>query len=181
MKNFKRSACQFLLTWWTMALLAALSAAQTYTDLHDFNDTDGCCASYPSMLVQGRDGDIYGATTSGGVNFRGNIFKMTPSGTFTELYSFNFPNGAYPQGGLSMGTDGNFYGTTYQGGAHSAGTIFKITPGGAVTFLYSFTNGSDGAYPKTPPVQAQDGNLYGTTGNGTVAALYKITTTGTSP
>ncbi len=179
MKYLKGHACQFLLTLSAVAMLAALATAQTYTVMRDFNETDGCCANYPSMLAQGKDGDIYGTTSSGGAHFYGNIFKMTPSGTFTNLYSFDFTNGAGPQGGLSMGLDGNFYGTTYQGGAHSAGTVYKITPSGTHTVLYSFTNGSDGAYPHTPPVQAQDGNLYGTTGNGTVAVLYKITTTGT--
>ena len=76
-----------------------------------------------------------------------------------------------------MGTDGNFYGTTYQGGK-GFGTVFQITPSGTFTELYDFTNTTDGAYPKTPPVQAQDGNLYGTTNNGTIAVLYKITTAG---
>ena len=85
MTNFKLSAGQFMLTLCTLALLAALAPAQTYTVLRDFNETDGCCANYPSMLAQGKDGDIYGATTSGGTHFYGNIFKMTPSGTFTSM------------------------------------------------------------------------------------------------
>lgn len=159
-------------------LAASWAQAQTYTDMHDFNETDGCCASYPSMLVQGQDGNIYGATTSGGTNLRGNIFKLTPSGTFTNVYNFDGTHGEYPQGGLSMGFDGNFYGTTYQGGTTPAGVIFKVTPSGTETDLYNFTNGSDGAYPKVPPVQAPDGNLYGVTGNGTDQILYKLTPAG---
>jgi uncharacterized repeat protein (TIGR03803 family) len=178
MTTFK-SCWHLLLALLTLALTASVAQAQIYTDMHDFNETDGCCASYPSMMAQGEDGNIYGATTSGGVNFYGNIFKMTPSGTLTNLHNFDLTHGGYPQGGLSMGTDGNFYGTTYQGGTGHAGTVFKITPDGTFTELYDFTNGTDGAYPKVPPAQAQDGNLYGTTGNGTVAVIYKITPTGT--
>ncbi len=155
-----------------------LMQAQTYTDIHDFNEADGCCASYPSMLAQGRDGNVYGATTSGGVNFYGNIFKMTPSGTLTSIHSFDLTHGGYPQGGISMGTDGNFYGTTYQGGVNHFGTIFKITPSGTFTEVYDFTNTTDGAYPKVPPVQAQDGSFYGVTNNGTIAVLYQLTTAG---
>jgi len=161
-----------------LVLFAASAQAQTYNDMHDFNETDGCCASYPSMLVQGQDGNIYGATTGGGTGLLGNIFKLTPSGTFTNIYNFDGTHGEYPQGGLSMGFDGNFYGTTYQGGSGHAGVIFKVTPSGTESVLYNFTNGSDGAYPKVPPVQAPDGNLYGVTGNGTDQILYKLTPAG---
>lgn len=155
-----------------------LMQGQTYTDIHDFDEIEGCCALYPSMMVQGRDGNIYGATTSGGSHFYGNIFKMTPSGTLTSIYSFDSTHGNGPVGGITLGTDGNFYGTTYQGGSGHAGTIFKVTPSGTFTELYDFTNGSDGAYPRVPPAQAQDGNFYGVTGNGTTPVLYQWTTAG---
>ena len=166
-----------LLAVLALAGSAALQA-QTYTDIHDFNESDGCCANYPSMLAQGRDGNIYGATTSGGAHLYGNIFKMTPAGVLTSIFSFDGTHGNGPQGGITLGTDGNFYGTTYQGGGGHAGTVFKITPAGVFAELYDFQNAADGAYPKAPPVQAQDGSLYGTTSNGTIATLYKITTAG---
>jgi uncharacterized repeat protein (TIGR03803 family) len=166
----------------TLAVLAfyasALMKAQTYTDLHDFNETDGCCANYPSLLAQGRDGNIYGATTSGGVHFYGNIFKMTPAGALTSIYSFDMTHGGAPQGGITLGIDGNFYGTTYEGGTGHAGVVFKITPAGVYTELYDFMNTTDGGFPRVPPTQAQDGNLYGITGNDSAAVLYKITTAG---
>ena len=161
-------------------IVSPLLYAQTYTDMHDFNNTDGCCANYPSMLVQGQDGNIYGATTSGGSNSFGNIFKITPGGTFTNLFSFGGTQGLGPQGGISLGFDGNFYGTTYQGGTGSSGVIFKVTPSGTETVLYNFTNGNDGGFPRTPPVQAPDGNLYGVTGSSSPnQVLYKLTPSGT--
>ena len=178
MKNPRTLRYQILFLVVALALATSLTQAQTYTDMHDFNGSDGCCAIYPSMLVQGQDGNIYGGTTSGGVG-DGNIFMMTPSGTLTNLHNFNSTDGAFPEGGLSMGTDGVFYGTTYFGGTNRFGTIFKITSSGTFTSLYSFANTTDGAYPRTPPVQAQDGNLYGTTANGTIAVLYKLTPSGT--
>src|SRR5579864_4025788 len=131
--------CRLLLIPAVLFFAAAIHA-QTYTDLHDFNNTDGCCANYPSMMAQAEDGSIWGATTSGGPSFQGNIFKITPSGTLTDVHDFDFTHGSGPQGGISMGTDGNFYGTTYEGGSHSAGTVFKITPSGTFTELYDFTN-----------------------------------------
>ena len=158
--------------------LATFAPAQVYTDIHDFQETDGCCANYPSTMVQGQDGNIYGATTSGGAHLAGNIFMMTPAGVLTSIFSFDGTHGNGPQSGISMGTDGNFYGTTYLGGSHGFGTIFKVTPGGGFTELYDFANTTDGAYPRVPPVQAADGNLYGLTGNGTAQILYKLTTAG---
>jgi len=160
-------------------VVSPLLRAQTYTDMHDFNNTDGCCALYPTMLAQGQDGNIYGATTNGGKTLNGNVFRLTPAGAYTDIYDFDSTHGAYPQGGLSMGLDGNFYGTTYQGGANHFGTIFKVTPSGTQALLYSFQNTNDGAYPRTPPVQAPDGDLYGATGNGTAYVLYKLTPSGT--
>jgi uncharacterized repeat protein (TIGR03803 family) len=174
-----RIPLRHLLTLFVLTSCAtAVLRAQTYTDIHDFNETDGCCAGYPSMLAQGRDGNIYGATTSGGTHFYGNIFKMTPSGTLTSIYSFDLTHGGGPQGGITLGIDGNFYGTTYEGGTGHAGVVFKITPAGVYTELYDFMNTTDGGFPRVPPTQAQDGNLYGVTGNDSGTVLYKITTSG---
>ena len=171
--------CSFMLVTLGLLLAAIASHAQTYTVLHNFvGGTDGCCANYPSQMAQGEDGNIYGATTSDGSGGYGTIFKITPAGSFNVLHSFSFTDGAGPQGGISLALDGNFYGTTYQGGTTSHGTIFKITPAGAFTSLYSFANTTDGGFPRTPPVMAQDGNLYGVTGNDTSAVLYKLSSTG---
>ena len=48
----------------------------------------GCCADYPSMLAQGEDGNIYGATTGGGTGMGGfedtNAKKINPSANFKQ-------------------------------------------------------------------------------------------------
>ena len=88
--------------------------------------------------MQGADGGFYGTTTAVASDF-GTVFRITPSGAFTNLHSFNGADGKFPAGGLAQGCDGNFYGLTSQGGANGKGTVFKITPAGAFTLLYSFT------------------------------------------
>jgi uncharacterized repeat protein (TIGR03803 family) len=67
----------------------------------------------------------------------GTIFKITPSGQLTTLYSFcaqiNCPDGQNPSAGLVQGTDGNLYGTTAYGGGNGCsggcGTVFSVSVG----------------------------------------------------
>ena len=100
----------------------------------------------------------------------GVVFKVTPEGKETVLYTFCAQNsctdGAYPLAGLAFDQNGNLYGTTYGGGAHGLGIVFKLTPEGKETVLYSFcarTDCTDGAQPTAGLVLDQKGNLYGTT------------------
>ncbi len=148
--------------------------------------------------MQGTDGNFYGTTYGGGAEPRvGTVFKITPGGALTTLYSFcaqtNCTDGQQPYAGLVRGSDGNFYGTTLEGGANtgcslgsgSCGTVFKITPGGALTTLHSFcaqSNCADGGNPYAGLVQASDGNFYGTTfdrGANGYGTVFKITPAGT--
>jgi uncharacterized repeat protein (TIGR03803 family) len=169
-----------------LAMVAATfpARAQTFSVLYNFGSkTEDPVEPAQSVVAQGRDGNLYSATGRGGIYNDGAVFKITPSGTPTLLYSFNLANsGPYgPFGGLTLGTDGNFYGTTVGGGASAAGTVFKITPSGTVTILHVFTV-SDGNEPYAPPIQGTDGNLYGTAvAGGTAGAgtIYKITPSGT--
>jgi uncharacterized repeat protein (TIGR03803 family) len=159
----------FLLLW------CGSASAQIYTDLYDFNGTNGYGPSYPQVMAQGRDGNLYGTTSAGGSGIGGVAFRMTTTGSITVLHNFS-SDGFEPNAGLTLGLDGNFYGTTVLGGVDNSGEIFQMTPEGLVFVLYSFTGGSDGAYPYAPPVLGNDGNLYGVTQR---ATAYKITTTGT--
>jgi len=174
----KRALNAFLLILAVAALSATIAQAQTYTDLYDFDGTNhGCCATYPGTLAQGRDGNLYGTSLSGGANGRGNIFKITLAGAIAVLHDFNVTDGAGPQGGLSLGMDGNFYGSTNGGGTGSGGTVFKITPAGVHTVIYNFVSSATGGFPRSSPVQGPDGKLYGTTSIGG-AIVYKLTTAG---
>lgn len=171
-------------------LLAALSSitsrADTFKTLIIFDGTDGA-TPVDTPLVQGVDGNLYGTTLGGGANGAGTVFKMTPAGTVTTLYSFcslaNCVDGAEPYGGIVLASDGNFYGTTFQGGAGDgiSGTVFKITPAGRLTTLHSFA-ATDGARPNAPLIQAANGSLYGITENGgplNSGTFFKITRRGT--
>ncbi|HSB69072.1 MAG TPA: choice-of-anchor tandem repeat GloVer-containing protein [Candidatus Methylomirabilis sp.] len=141
----------------------------------------------PSGLLMGADGNFYGTTSLGGANDLGGVFKLTPTGTLTTLYSFTGQtDGVYPapSAGLIRGSDGNFYGTTSNGGgSDDLGTVFKLTPTGTLTTLHAFTVAkADGAYPAAGLVQDPTGNLYGTTsekGGPGFGTVFKLTQDGT--
>ena len=145
----------------------------TLTTLYSFcsqtNCTDG--ASPAAGLVQATDGDFCGTTVGDGANGAGGtIFKITPSGTLTTLYSFcsqsGCTDGSIAGAGLVQATDGDFYGTTFSLNLNYC-TVFKITPSGTLTTLYSFCsqpNCTDGALPSGRLVQDTNGDFYGTAG-----------------
>ena len=79
----------------------------------------------PVTLVQGTDGNLYGTTDVGGQSNDGVLFKLTTSGTFALLYSFDGTSGSNPDA-LMQHTDGLLYGTAEEGGASNAGTVYSF-------------------------------------------------------
>jgi uncharacterized repeat protein (TIGR03803 family) len=122
----------------------------------------------PGFLVLGHDGNLYGLA-QGGANGYGAVFKLTPSGVYTRLYSFcsqpNCADGVIPFA-LVLAPDGNLYGVTT--GMRTAkltiqGTIFKISTSGVFTTLYTLAGEGKGSFPLGLTL-ATDGNFYGITG-----------------
>lgn len=173
----------------------------TLTTLYNFcsqpNCVDGDVDS--SGVVRGVDGNFYGTTPGQGSNVGpngfggtlavgcGTVFKITPQGAFTTIYSFcaqaNCADGISPYTGLTAGADGNLYGITSGGGANGYGTIFKLTRAGSLTTLHSFS-GSDGScsYGCASMIQAASGNFYGVTlygGTNNWGTVFEVSSSGT--
>jgi uncharacterized repeat protein (TIGR03803 family) len=159
--------------------------------LISFNFDNG---SQPSAgLVQGPDGAFYGTTQYGGSYKQGTVFKITSSGTFSNLLSFSGVSGPYPganpAGDLIPGANGVLYGTTESGGASNCGTIFEVTTNGGFVSLVSFTGTNGpclGESPAAGLVWGANGNLFGTTQyggtndlvNGPDGTIFEVTANG---
>jgi len=163
-----------------IAAFTIAAPAQTFKTVVEFNGTNEG-GNLLAPLTQGPDGNYYGATQYDGsddcnqVPGCGTIFKVSPQGNLTTLYTFCMEqpctDGGSPWAGLLLGTDGDFYGTTYEGGAPNTGegTVFKVTPAGKLTTLHRFCAEPgclDGAQPTGQLIQGADGNFYGTTRTG---------------
>jgi uncharacterized repeat protein (TIGR03803 family) len=152
----------------------------------------GPLGSFPSGVIEGPDGSLYGATSQGGggqcAGGCGTIFKLDRLGRETVLYTFQGPDGASPASGVIFDEQGNLYGTTVAGGTNSpncpggCGTVFRLGRSGKFTTLHKFTGGAaDGWFVANGVVRDKQGNLYGTTGGGgpyNAGTIYEITPAG---
>jgi len=167
-----------------------LSKTGHETALYSFSGgTDGY---WPNAVIRGADGYFYGTTENGGNTECdgqgcGTVFKLSPAGKKTALYTFTGgADGGGPWGVLVQDSAGNLYGVTRGGGdlscndGYGCGTVFEVDTAGTETVLHSFIGGNDGIWP-AGLIRDQEGNFYGATsqgglfGNGTV---FKLDTTG---
>jgi uncharacterized repeat protein (TIGR03803 family) len=160
---------------------AVTPAQSTLTTIAHFNGSNG---SDPIGVVQGKDGNFYGVTASGGNPGAGTVFRLTSEGQLETLVNFNAQiNGYNPDVPLIVGHDGSLYGTTAGGGGTGGGgfgTVFRVTPEGQFTTLVVFDR-TNGARPERPLIQAKDGNFYGTTYMGGIkqqGTLFRLTPSG---
>jgi uncharacterized repeat protein (TIGR03803 family) len=169
-------------------------ASSQFKHIFSFDVADG---ALPFAGLANVSGTLYGTTRLGGTSGCfggygtlgcGTVFKVTPSGEGSAIYSFKGP----PDGEISFApltnVKGILYGTTLKGGNSSCGsstsgcgTVFKITPSGTETVLHSFAGGNDGETPAWTPLILVNGSLYGVTGLGGKnggGTLFKVTTSG---
>src|SRR5262249_40063898 len=144
--------------------------------LHRFHWQKGDREGY--MLYGGvvfdQAGNLYGATTGGGIDYLcqggcGTVFRLSPQpdGHWKEtiLHTFHMDaNGYAPFAGPIVDAAGNLYGTTAWGGGNNGGTVYKLAPQPNGTWKFSVLHrftGPDGYQSQAALVMDKKGNLYG--------------------
>jgi uncharacterized repeat protein (TIGR03803 family) len=109
-----------------------------FTVLHNFDGNKGAQPS--GELLRAQDGKLYGTTSTGGTNDKGDatlfgtIFSIARDGTgFTSIYSFQGNDGSSPNGRLLQLNPTTFVGITQAGGRCSQGTVYQLSLTGATT------------------------------------------------
>jgi uncharacterized repeat protein (TIGR03803 family) len=166
--------------WGCVFELSPQSGSWNETVLFSFDGNDN--GSWPEGdLVFDASGNLYGTTSFGGSDGKGEVFELSPQAgggwTETVIYSFDASkygngDGEQPAAGVTFDPAGNLYGTTVYGGIHSGGTVFELSPaaggGWTETVLHSFQNYSvdSGIQPRGNVILDATGNLYSTLSNG---------------
>ncbi len=162
---------------------AERAEAQTVTAIASF---DGQVAEYPASPVQATDGNFYGVA-GGGVYGEGVIYRTTPTGTLSSLYSFcalpHCADGKDVTVSPILGSDGGLYGITSYGGTSDTGIIYRVSLDGEFTVLYTFCGNN--TCPDGTAVnwltEGSDGNFYGATfdnGKRNAGELFRVSPSG---
>ncbi len=175
--------------------LYEITASGSFKILHSFEGTPVSSGGATindgedpfSQPVVGNDGSIYGTTSEGGAYDYGIVYKISPSGVETILYSFadSDSDGSGPEY-LIMGNDGRLYGISGSGstyGRTTYGNVFSIaTDGSDFLVQYTFQSSNLATVGGVPgPIikgLGSDPALYGTTYYGpdeVQGAVYSLT------
>lgn len=155
-----------------------VTSAGVLTVLHNF--TGGADGSEPiSPPVLANDGNYYGVTAGSESASASTLYKITPSGVYSQVHIFTTAEGSVCEFSL-LGSDGNLYGGCESGGSSNGGTAYKVSTAGKVTVLHNFTT-SDGTSPGLPMAQGSDGNYYGVAyqgGASNFGTVWRVSATG---
>lgn len=115
-----------------------MAQAQTYKYHRLHSLTGPQDPSRVTSLIIDPAGNLYGTSFYGGRDNVGTVFKVTPKGSLTELYSFSASYGAESPQSVVRDSRGDLYGATpyLRGEFDISGTIFKMAaePGGTYKF-----------------------------------------------
>jgi uncharacterized repeat protein (TIGR03803 family) len=132
--------------------------------VHFNGNTNG---SYPmgSLILAGND-KLYGMTSQGGANNAGVIFEYDLSTGFYLKKIDLDDDTKNPDGSLFQASNGKFYGMTSNGGNTGHGILFEWDLASNTLVKKVLFDGTNGEFPGTSLIQADNGMLYGLTSMG---------------
>jgi uncharacterized repeat protein (TIGR03803 family) len=147
-----------------LGTIFTVSKSGTETVLYYFGDntTDG---DFPSPLARDSARNLYG-TSNDGLFSNGLVFRVSPTGAFTNLHNFTSSEGSVEFLGdpVVLDSAGNVYGQSGDTG-FGGDNIYKLDTSGNLDVLYTFCtlkNCADG-YSPNAPIRDSAGNIFGTT------------------
>ncbi len=171
-------------SWFAVVALAVFSPTRAVaqpTTLKVFTTADGSAPVAP--LAIRADGVMFGATSSGGANGLGTIYRVNADGSgYTVLKHFAEADGYNPTGGLLIASDGRLYGAATWGGMNNRGTLFRLEADGSnFTVLRALDSIADGQNPIAGLAEGPDGKLYGAAslGGPDWGTVFRLNTDGT--
>lgn len=164
------------------AVFQLTPSAGGWTENILYNFTGGADGKFPTAVIVGNDGHLYGMTSSGGANGDGGVFQLTSSGhgwTETVLYNFPFSYVGSNPHSLLQDSAGNLFGETWYTTCCDDfyGIVFMLTPSNGswvYTELHHGDESDDEDYYDSLILDGA-GNLYGTGGgsrNGCIDPIY---------
>lgn len=105
-----------------------IDTSNNYSILYNFCSQTNCAdGASPGGYLVVSSGNVYGINQGSGEppEQYGNIFKVTPTGAESVLFTAAGPAGL--GSGLVTDRSGNLYGTTWDGGPAHTGTVYKLT------------------------------------------------------
>jgi uncharacterized repeat protein (TIGR03803 family) len=138
----------------------------------------GACSNgaHPyGTLYLASDGSLYGTSSLGGCSGDGNLFRITTSGTYTNLADLT---DGKPKGTVVELGNGIFYGMAREEGLGKSGWFYRYNANTSTyTKLVDFSLRGFGASPTGSLVKTPDGSLYGMTpygGSNDAGVIFKI-------
>ena len=166
----------YLVSVLSLTLFTSRLFGQTVTTVYDFGVHGPNYPGIPSPWTQGRNGMLYGTLEQGcslpNDDRPGCFVRFDPSTQKLTIY-YGFREVFTPYSVVMLGSDNYFYGTgTYE--------LYRITLNGIYTTLHTLCVLGGCYLPGGPPIEATDGNLYGTANptNSGDSIIYKFTRDG---
>jgi uncharacterized repeat protein (TIGR03803 family) len=153
------------------------------TVLYSFTGGADGANPYAGVIVDSA-GNLYGTTYNGGASKAGVVYKVSPAGQETVLYTFTGgPDGGNPYAGVTADASGNLYGTALapQPAEGQGGVVYKLNTSGVFSALYDFSSVKGPWKPMAGLARDEEGNLYGTTqegGSAGAGVVFELDTAG---